>query len=83
MESIKELNLNQLEEVIGGRNEKGYEYYPKKIPAGCDVYKIQRGDTMKDIAKRYGLDTAGLMKLNKNIQDPSKIVAGFYLFVPE
>ena len=83
MEEIKEMSLDELEMISGGRNEKGWEYEPKKIPAGCTVYRIRRGDTMKDIAAAHGTDTAGLMKLNKNIKNAGSIVAGFWLIVPD
>ena len=38
---------------------------------------------MKDIAAAHGTDTAGLMKLNKNIKNAGSIVAGFWLIVPD
>ena len=85
MENIREMNLDEMEEIIGGRNEKGYEYKPadSKIPKGCELYQIQRGDTLKKIAEARGLTTADILKYNKNIVNPSVIVAGFWLFVPK
>jgi spore germination protein YaaH len=74
--------LNELEGVVGGKNEKGWEYEPKKIPAGCTTYRIQRGDTMKSIAEAHNTTTAQLLKLNKNIVNANRIVAGFWLIVP-
>ena len=82
MEGMTELKLNELEAVSGGRNEKGWEYEPRNVPAGCTTYQIKRHDTLKQIAMDHGTDTAGLLKLNKNIQNPSAIVAGFWLIVP-
>ena len=83
METIKEMNLNELEAVTGGKNEKGWEYEPKKIPKGCTTYRIQRGDTMRGIADAHNTTTAELLKLNKNIVNANSIVAGFWLIVPE
>lgn len=82
MENINELTLDELAAVSGGRNEKGWEYEPKQIPSGCTTYRIRPHDTMKQIAEDHGTDTAGLLKLNKNIKNPSAIVAGFWLIVP-
>lgn len=82
MAEMNVLNMDELENVTGGKNEKGLEYKPKKIPKGCVLYQIKRGDTMKKIAQDHGITTAELMKLNPNIVNANSIVAGFYLFVP-
>ena len=83
MDEKMELTINEMEKVAGGKNEKGWEYKKKKIPAGCELNRIQKGDTMKTIAEAHGTNTAALLKLNPNIVNPNLIVAGFYLIVPK
>ena len=46
------------------------------------TYVIQPGDTLSEIAKRYGTTVGALTKLNK-ITDPDKIYAGNTIRVPE
>lgn len=46
------------------------------------TYVIQPGDTLSEIAKRYGTSVTELVKINK-IPDPDKIYAGNTLKVPE
>ena len=46
------------------------------------TYVIQPGDTLSEIAKRYGTTVDTLTKLNK-ISDPNKIYAGNTIRVPE
>ena len=83
MDEKMELTINEMEKITGGKNQKGWEYKKKKIPAGCELYRIQKGDTMKTIAEAHGTNTAALLKLNPNIVNPNLIVAGFYLIVPK
>jgi LysM repeat protein len=45
-------------------------------------YTIQRGDTLSQIAKRFGTTTQELMRLNPDIKDPNKIFAGKTLRTP-
>ena len=77
-----ELNLDEMESVTGGKNEKGWEYIPKNVPAGCEVIKIPGGATLHSIAMSRGTTTDHLLKLNPKITNPNLIVAGFYLIVP-
>lgn len=48
-----------------------------------ETYKIQTGDTLGGLAKRYGTTTQDLMKSNPTITDPNKIFAGSSLNVPK
>ncbi len=82
MDGIRELSMEEIAEVSGGRHEQGLEYEPKRIPAGCVAYKIQRGDTLRKLADARGITTADIMKLNQNIKNPSYIVQGFWLILP-
>ncbi len=50
-------------------------------PTGQD-YKIQRGDTLSEIAARFGTDVATLARAN-GISKPNRIMAGQTITVPE
>ena len=83
MANMMELSMDEMEKVVGGKHEKGWEYNPtNKCPAGCTTYRIRKGDTMKSIAAAHGTDTAGLLKLNPKVANPNQIVEGFWLIVP-
>jgi predicted chitinase/LysM repeat protein len=51
-------------------------------PPPSSSYTIQRGDTLSQIAKKFGTTTQELMRLNPDIKDPNKIVAGKPLNTP-
>ena len=79
MENTNELNLNEMEEVTGGRGGS-----PTKLPykAGFDVYQIQRGDTLIRIANRYRTTADYLQSINPTIKNKNDITAGYYIYVP-
>lgn len=52
---------------------------PTETPPG--VYTVQQGDTLVDIAKRYGLDLYVLMAVNQ-ITDPTLLYVGQELTLP-
>ena len=56
-----------------------------KDPAGASkgdiLYRIRPGDTLSEIAQRYGVRMGDIVKLN-GIQDPDKIYAGDKLLIP-
>jgi LysM repeat protein len=56
--------------------------YPPAYPTNFvpDTYAIQRGDTLSEIAKRFGLSLAALMAAN-NIQDANQIAVGQVLVI--
>jgi len=57
------------------------ESAPQPAPATSGAYIVQRGDTLFNIATRYGLTTAQLAAAN-NIFNPSLIYAGQTLVIP-
>ena len=78
-----ELTLEEQEKIVGGKNEKGWEYIPtKRIKPGYEAYRIRKGDTLHNIAQARRTTTAQLLKLNPNITNPNLIVEGFWLIVP-
>ena len=76
-----ELNLNEMEEVVGGKNEGGYARKPA-ARAGRKIYKIVSGDTLIKIAKRNNTTVDKLMAINPELKNRNYIVAGCYIYVP-
>ena len=74
-----ELNLNDMEEVAGGRGGSRNKLPPK---AGVAVYKIVYGDTLPRIANRNKTTVEYLMAINPTIQNKNDITAGYYIYVP-
>ena len=46
------------------------------IPAGVSTYAVQRGDTLRIIANRFGTTVDNLLVLNPNIKNPNLIYVG-------
>lgn len=77
---INELNLNEMEEVSGGRGGSKTRLDP--VP-GRDVYQIKKGDTLIRIARRYNTTWMVLMDMNKGIiKDKNDITDGYWIYVP-
>ena len=75
----KELNMNEMEEVSGGKGGSP-TVLPKKD--GFEVYKIVHGDTLSGIAKKYKTTVNYLMSINPTITDRDDITSGRYIYVP-
>ena len=75
----RELNMNEMEEIVGGRGGS-----PTRLPRkkGYEVIKIERGATLTRIAYKYDTTVDYLVKINKTITDPNDITAGYYMYVP-
>ena len=80
MDNVNELNLNEMEEAVGGRGGS-----PTKLPdvQGFSVYRIKSGDTLSRIAGRYGTTADYLKSINPTIHNINDITAGFYIYVPQ
>ena len=83
----QELNLNEMEEIAGGKgkydNEKGGSSNPLPPKAGCIVYKVQPNDNLTRIAERYNTTIAKIMAVNTGIiTNKNFIRSGFYIYVP-
>lgn len=79
MDTMKEMNVNEMAEVTGGTGGSP-RYLPPK--AGCLCYQIQRGDTLGKIARRYGTTAEYLKSINPTIHNINDITAGYYIYVP-
>ena len=76
-----ELNMNEMEQVIGGKNEGGYTKKPG-AKRGCTIYKIVSGDTLIKIARRNNTTVDKIMAVNPELVNRSYIVAGCYIYIP-
>ena len=81
MDNMEELNLEQIEEVTGGKNEGGYVKKPA-AKRGCKIYRIVHGDTLTKIANGDGTTVTKLMAINPELQNKSFIVSGCYIYIP-
>lgn len=82
MEDIKEMqemNLEEMDEVSGGRGGSKSKLAPKK---GMIVYQIQHGDTLIRIAQRYGTTARKIAAVNPTIKNMSDITTGYYIYIP-
>ena len=73
-DEIKKLELDELEDVSGGYRR------PKDKP-GFFVYKINRGDNLTKLAKRFHCTISDIMAWNPKIKDKNLIYAGDYLYI--
>ena len=71
-EEIKELNVEELEDVNGGASTQSYF-----------EYKIVKGDCLINIAKKFGVTVNAILKLNPKIKDPNLIYAGDTIKIPK
>ena len=70
-----------VEDAVKQSQEDSNIYNLKLIPY-VYVYKIQKGDTLSDLAKRYGTTVEEILKYNKNIKNQNKINTGSDLIIP-
>lgn len=75
-----ELNLDQMEQVTGGKCG-GYDKKPR-AKKGCKIYRVVHGDTLTKIAGRCNTTVAKIMSVNPELTDPGFIVSGCYIYIP-
>ena len=68
----KELDLDELEEVSGGRRLETTRYFS---------YSMAGDDSLKSVAAKFSTTEEELIRLN-NIRDPEKVSAGKVILVP-
>ena len=81
MENMNELNLNELEDVTGGKNEGGYETKPKD-KKNCKIYQIKQGDRLGKIATANNTTVKAIMDVNPELKNANFIVIGCYIYIP-
>ena len=75
-----ELNLNEMEEVVGGKGGSKRELHATKY---CDLYKIQKGDNLTRIAAKFHTTVNELVRINPTITDKNDITADYYIYIPK
>ena len=78
-----ELNLDEMEEVSGGKVRAGGL---KKKPGDKDgfiIHQITATDTMIRIAEKYGTTVSAIMACTPSIKDKRWIRTGYYIYVPK
>jgi len=80
MADMKEMNLNEMEDVVGGT---GGSKNPLPARRGYFVYWIQRGDTLGKIANRFGTTVQAIKAANSTIHNVNDITADYYIYIPE
>lgn len=80
MDNMKELNLDELEGIGGGKGGSK-EILPRK--EGFICYQIEKGDTLGKLAKRFKTTVAKIMEANVGlIPNENDISKGRYIYIP-
>ena len=78
----QELTPEELNDVVGGTGGSKHRLWMWG-KTGCEVYQIQKGDTLYKLAQTYDTTVGKLMELNEGlITDMNDITAGYYIYVP-
>ena len=79
MADIKELNLSEMEDVVGGKRH----FKPEPDKAGWTQHKVSSTDTLPRIAKRYGIgDWRKIREWNPHINHTTNMIrTGEYLWI--
>ena len=79
--NTNELNLEQMENVSGGKNEGGYMRRPPEKD-GCWIYQIKPGETLGKIARSNNTTVQQIMAVNKELKNQNFIVARAFIYIP-
>ncbi len=81
MADMQELNMEEMEEVNGGKG--GYAKKPD-TKYGFELYQIQRGDTLIRIANNKGCTVDEIKNANRSvIKSINDITAGYWIYIPK
>ena len=78
--NANELNINELENVNGGRRGGSPTELPKK--EGYIVYQIAGAENLTKIARRYGTTVKAIKNANPTIDNVNFIRAGYWIYIP-
>ena len=82
MEKMMELDMEQMEEAVGGKDPYGgYEKKPIE-KAGFMIYRIQSGDALGRIARKHKTTVENIMAADPSIINPNRIMAGYFIYIP-
>ena len=80
MGNMRELDLNEMEQVSGGR-----EYGMTKPPLskdGCMAERVRDGDTILSIAHRFGLHYQKILDANPGMTRTDTLIPNTYIYIP-
>ena len=80
MDNMNEMNLNEMENIVGG-NGGSRTMLPEK--EGFLVYKILPGENLTVIARKFNTTVDYLFAKNPTVTNRNFIRAGFYIYVPD
>lgn len=78
---IETYNLTRFDSTADAPVKEAAKEEDKDTAQAFDTYKVKRGDTFSELAKRFGTTVAELQRIN-GIKDANKIYAGQTLKVP-
>lgn len=79
MENKKELNMDDLEKVVGGGSE---QYLPPK--KGCFVYRIRKGDTPNKLADKFHISSLKILYFNPSITSCDEdLTLDYFIYLPD
>ncbi len=78
MAEKKELNLDEMEQVVGGKGGSRTRLPDKD---GYIVHKIKKGETLIKIAEQYGTTVDEILSENDTIQNRNDITSGYYIYI--
>ncbi len=47
------------------------------------IYKVEPGDTIVSIARKFGVELAELIKNNPQLNNPARLTTGEEIYIPE
>ena len=79
MENMNELNLNEMEEIVGGK----IHFKPEPERKGWLQHKVEAGETLIRIANKYKIaDYHKIIEWNPHIDPKTNMIrAGEYLWI--
>ena len=77
-----EMNLNEMENVVGGAKAGGLKDKPAE-KTGYIIHKITATDTLWALSRHYGTTIEAIMKANPSIEDKRLIRTGYYIYIPK
>jgi len=81
MENMRELDLNEMEQVSGGNSYGTEGRLPYK--KGCMVYCVREGDKILNLIRIYRIDKDRFMKENPGMRINDTLIPGSYIYIPE
>ena len=79
----KELNMEEMETVSGGKVAAGGMKNKPEAKAGYTIHHITTTDTLWGLSRKYGTTIEAIMRANPSIKDRNLIRTGYWLYIPK